>query len=238
MTPNSFNFLYCSNAEQPVGIEPGDRRFTFFHQTKPLDKVLGATLAADRLGAQTQLRAFAAHLLQRQVKVTYGQLHQNTAREVQRTIQAPTSVQFWRAVQEEGWPAIGAEWEGAAGFNETRNATYESQKHGHVVLAKTIRDVYQHWCTLNRRAIQVDDNHKLHPNAMKVVGIQAEGVTVREANNARAWVALPGVPKSLRLVERGQTGAFPSENQTPEHVLLAFASKPDEEWDRRVGATQ
>lgn len=158
---NTFNIVFFSNFDEPVYLDPGGagRRWNFFRQTKPLDRAIGAALNADLEGSQAQLKAFYASLLNRQVSIGYGDLHENEERRQQLLNAESSLVKFLREVMRNGWQSVSTEW---LLDERRRTASREFAPVAEVELpsgdprgrtfvpSATIAKVYQHWCRLYR----------------------------------------------------------------------------------------
>jgi hypothetical protein len=144
MIDNNFNIVFTSNDEKPIIIDKGDRRYSVFQSTA-IDKRRIQPIIDDLLGNQVMVAAFYDHLLQRQVKVKYGEYYQTEARTQVQVFSAPTSERFAAAVAEDGFMSVAAPWVEAAKNGEIREPTV-SFNGEHYIVVETLMSVYKSYC--------------------------------------------------------------------------------------------
>jgi hypothetical protein len=139
--PNTFNITFSSNDDRPVLIEPTDRRYSIF-ESKKLDETVARRIHADLGGAKQEVSAFYHALLNRKVKLQYGDLFDNDVRRAMIRSALPWQDQFASLVKSDGWHAVAEPWRAAGNPNNPRIATLDDDG----VLAATIQDVFQDYC--------------------------------------------------------------------------------------------
>lgn len=188
MTENHFNIVFTSNDDRPVIIDKGDRRYSVFQSTA-ISKKIVQPIIDDLSGSQAMVAAFYDHLLQRQVKVKYGELYETKARTQVQAYSAPTSERFAAVIAEDGFLSVAAPWVEASKNGEIREPTamfngeayvlsevlmsaYKTYCHGHGVYPQNVQAV--------TRALKEQFPDCDHTCRIRVGGIQR-----------RAWRGLP-----------------------------------------------
>lgn len=188
MVKNNFNIVFTSNDDRPVLIEKGDRRYSVFQSTA-VDKKVIQPVIDDMLGAKTMVAAFYDHLLQRDVKIKYGQLYETAARVQVQLHSAPTSERFAEAIYEDGFLSIASGWVDSAPTGQMREAliTYQDEFY---IYSETLMLVYKHFCSSlgaypQGKQILFRALRDRFPSCKADVRIRMSGV------QKRAWGGLP-----------------------------------------------
>ena len=141
---NNFNLVLTSNDERPVIIEKGDRRYSVFQSTVVPNEVI-QPVRADLAGARAEVTAFYDALLNRKVKLKYGDLYKTVARTEVQLASASTSERFAAAIKEDGFLSVAAGWVDGAPYGVTREPTV-SDGTDFYVLSETLMGVYRQFC--------------------------------------------------------------------------------------------
>ena len=185
---NNFNIVFTSNDERPMLVEKHDRRYSIFQSTRVPPHII-QPIRADLIHNQQEVSAFYDALLQRQVKMKYGELYQTEARTQVQVASAPTSERFAAALAEDGYLSVAALWAEGARNGEVREPTV-SYKGEFYVLADTLMAVYKNFCS----SIGAHPQHiRALTQAIALVAPDAEAsFRIRLGNvQRRAWRGLP-----------------------------------------------
>ncbi len=200
--PNNFNLLFLSNFERPVYLEEGDGRYTFFEQTKRLNRALGKTIHEDQVGNQQQTKAFFAELLQRQTQVGFGDIYENVARSTQVLEAEDSLMKFTREVASDGWVVVARHWVEAErveymGTKRRKAFAVPTPPHAaNFVESSIIVEVYDDWCRRNLTRAVGSPATKLG----KVVEKLGLTSTSGKYQGVRGWFDFGQVRPPLQLV--------------------------------------
>ena len=214
---NNFNIVFTSNDERPLIIEKGDRRYSVFQSTA-IPKSVIDPVQADLQGSQQQISAFYGMLLNRQIKLKYGDIFHTEARSQVQHASAPTSERFAAAVEEDGFLSVAAGWKDAARNGENREETV-SFNGEFFITTDTLMAVYKHFC----------QNLGAHPQHVRALTQALQNVfpaaesayRIRIGNvQRRAWRGIP--------LDSPNASILPMPSTLPESMTTSEPAKINE----------
>jgi hypothetical protein len=188
-----FNMIYTSNDEQPVYIEPADRRHTVFETRGVLAQECYDRVAADlgtpiTPGPRKQLAAMFYELLHRPISANVRKFYQTAAREALIATHIDSDTLFFTEIETLGFLSVGEDWRAKTSANDPR--VLELEGHPGVIPASALRAVYIEFCKQHGHRGARKYNTML--KALRQKFPDATSVVVRTGVcTMRCWTGLP-----------------------------------------------
>tara|TARA_B100000131_G_scaffold149867_1_gene145412 strand:+ start:1753 stop:3366 length:1614 start_codon:yes stop_codon:yes gene_type:complete len=138
-----FNMVFFSNHDDPLRLDPSDRRYSVFRQQDKLSEEQIAAIVQERNAGWPGASGFLHHLLQRDIQRDLAVPYENDARQRLLECSTPKHEEFARLIGELGLSSMCSDWEAEADRKGRTGPFYDSEG---FIPTEILVEVFGFWC--------------------------------------------------------------------------------------------